>query len=88
MRVSVEISLYPLADDYRPRIEAFIRELAAEKGIELLVNQMSTQLTGELRDVMGAVEAAVDRAFSHGTMQVLIAKILNADLPIKEPPVI
>jgi uncharacterized protein YqgV (UPF0045/DUF77 family) len=88
MRVTVEISLYPLSDDHRAQIEAFIHELAAERGIDLLVNQMSTQLAGELRDVMGAIEAALESAFASGATQVLVAKVLNADLPIEEPPVI
>ena len=86
MRVTAELSLYPLERDYLPRIEAAIRRLRAEPGIEITINQMSTQINGELADVMRCIEAMLAEAFADGVPQSLVAKILNADLPIGEPP--
>jgi len=86
MRITAEISLYPLSDEPIPRIVAFIETLLAGRDVELVVNQMSTQLRGDLDDVVACVHAALRRSFSAGGSQVLVAKFLNADLPIADPP--
>jgi uncharacterized protein YqgV (UPF0045/DUF77 family) len=54
--------------------------------LEVVVNQMSTQIRGELDDVMRVLTAALGKSFAAGGSQVLVAKFLNADLPIGEPP--
>ncbi len=86
MRISAEISLDPLQDQFLPRIETFIRTIHGAPGLEVTVNQMSTQLSGELEDVTRAVEQALASSFQAGGPQVLVAKFLNADLPIREAP--
>lgn len=88
MRITAEISLYPLGADYLAEIESFIRELQGAHGLELVVNQMSTQLRGDLGDVLAAVGAALERSFGDGRPEVLVAKFLNADLPIAQAPVL
>ena len=55
-------------------------------GLEVTVNQMSTQLRGEFEDVTRAVQQALASSFQIGGPQVLVAKFLNADLPILEAP--
>ena len=86
MRITAEISLYPLRDDYIPTVQSFIHAIQDAPGIEVRVNQMSTQLRGELHDVSRAVERALEWSFGNGAPQALVAKYLNADLPIDEPP--
>jgi uncharacterized protein YqgV (UPF0045/DUF77 family) len=86
MRVTVELSLYPLHDEPIPAILAFINGLDEDGRLEIVVNQMSTQLRGDLGDVMPCVHAALQRAFASGKPQVLVAKFLNSDLPIGVPP--
>lgn len=88
MRVTAELSLYPLEDRYIEKIEAVIRALRAEPGLEIVVNQLSTQIRGELGDVMGAIERVLAVSFADGGPQALVAKILNADLPITEAPAV
>ena len=88
MRITVEVSLYPLREQYLPTIEAFIRSLQNTPRLEVTVNQMSTQFTGELEDVARAVEKALAASFQAGGPQVLVAKYLNADLPVAEAPVL
>ena len=39
MRITAELSLYPLADGYLPRIEAAIRTLENAGGIEVVVRK-------------------------------------------------
>ncbi len=86
MRITAEISLYPLQREYLPKIETFIREIDRASGLEVRVNQMSTQLRGELGDVVAALGDALAASFDDGSPQVLVAKFLNADLPIAEMP--
>ena len=86
MRITAELSLYPLRDDYIPAVQSFVHAVHDTPDLEIRVNQMSTQLTGELADVCRAVESALQRSFENGGPQTLVAKFLNADLPLDEPP--
>jgi uncharacterized protein YqgV (UPF0045/DUF77 family) len=88
MRVTVEMSLYPLADDALGEILGFIDVVRGDARLEVVVNQMSTQLRGELRVVLDVLRAALERSFGAGGSQALVVKFLNADLPIGEPPVL
>jgi uncharacterized protein YqgV (UPF0045/DUF77 family) len=82
------MSLYPLQGSPIEKIIAFIETLRADSRLEVVVNQMSTQLRGELAVVMSVLHAALERAFDGGGAQALVVKILNSDLPIAEPPVL
>jgi uncharacterized protein YqgV (UPF0045/DUF77 family) len=88
MRVTVEMSLYPLADEALDKILGFIDTLRADPRLEVVVNQMSTQLRGELGVVLEVLRKAIERSFAGGGSQALVVKFLNADLPIGEPPVL
>jgi uncharacterized protein YqgV (UPF0045/DUF77 family) len=87
MRVTAEMSLYPLADDALQKILRFIEEIQDAR-LEIVVNQLSTQVRGELEVVMAVVTRALARSFGAGGSQVLVVKVLNADLPIGTPPVL
>ena len=86
MRITAEISLYPLQSDYLPVIESAIRSIRAVPELEVIVNQMSTQIRGDFQAVTEAVNHALAASFQEGGPQVLVAKFLNADLPILEAP--
>ena len=90
MKISIELSLYPLSAEPVAEVLRFIGELQAQDlraaGIEMTVNQMSTQLTGELGAVFAVLERALRRSFDSPNGQALVAKILNKALPIGEPP--
>ena len=86
MRITAELSLYPLSDDPIPTILEFIAGLNEDGRLEITVNQLSTQIRGELDEVIRCVHAALQRSFDSGGPQVLVAKFLNSDLPISEPP--
>jgi uncharacterized protein YqgV (UPF0045/DUF77 family) len=86
MRITAELSLYPLERDFLPRIEAAIRQLRTAPGIEVRVNQMSTQIRGELDHVVRAIESMLAASFADGAPQSLVVKFLNADLPIGDAP--
>ncbi|MFU8817846.1 MAG: hypothetical protein ACNA7W_21065 [Pseudomonadales bacterium] len=90
MQVTVELSLYPLDKDYLPSVVAFIKSLQANQqsapagqGIdEIVVNQMSTQLRGDLAAVQHAITQALLSAHAQGSTFSLVVKYLNADLPL------
>ena len=86
MRVTAELSLYPLAGQPIDKILAFIATVTGDGRLEVVVNQMSTQVRGELGTVMSVLTAAIERSFGAGGAQALVVKILNSDLPIGEPP--
>ncbi|HEX7081377.1 MAG TPA: YkoF family thiamine/hydroxymethylpyrimidine-binding protein [Gammaproteobacteria bacterium] len=86
MRISVELSLYPMGGDTIDQIVEFIEDVIDDERFESAVNQMSTQLSGELEDVMRVVTAAMRKSFTTGAKKVLVAKFLNIDLPVGEPP--
>lgn len=88
MRVTVEMSLYPLADEALDKILGFIDVLRGDARLEIVVNQMSTQVRGELGVVLEVLRSAIERSFGAGGSQALVVKFLNADLPIGEPPVL
>lgn len=88
MRITAEMSLYPLSDAWLDTILTFIEAVKADGRVEVAVNQMSTQMRGELDDVMRVLTEAMRRSFAAGGPQSLVIKVLNADLPIGDPPVL
>lgn len=77
MRVAVDISLYPLTDDFIPPIKDVIERLNAYESIEVVTNPMSTQLRGEYDDVMAAISQEVKTSFETLPKAVFAIKILN-----------
>ena len=88
MRVTAEMSLYPLQGQPLEKILAFIETITSDSRLEVVVNQLSTQVRGELGIVMSTITTAIERSFGYGGAQALVLKILNADLPINEPPLL
>ncbi len=88
MRITADMSLYPLTSEPIEKILAFIDTVESDGRLEIVVNQLSTQVRGELDVVMAVVTRAIERSFGAGGSQALVLKILNADLPIAEPPVL
>jgi uncharacterized protein YqgV (UPF0045/DUF77 family) len=82
MRVTVEMSLYPLQGQPIERILAFIETITGEAELEVVVYQLCTQVRGELGLVMSTITTAIERSFGNGGSQALVLNILNADLPI------
>lgn len=86
MRITVELSLYPLVPDFVAHITDFIVELRREPGLEIVTNQMSTQVRGDFDAVMPAVTRCTRAAMERVHPVVLVAKFLNADLEIASAP--
>ena len=86
MRITAEMSLYPLTGDFVAHIQAFIGGLRQWPGLEVVTNPVSTQVRGSFDEVTNAIQACLREAMSLDPTVVLVVKYLNADLDIKAPP--
>ncbi len=80
MQLFVEISKYPLADDYITPIKGFIEQLNQYPEIKVLTNTMSTQLFGEYDTVMQALQACIKWSFERYGKVVFVVKFIHGDL--------
>ena len=86
MNIVADMSLYPLKDGPVPEIIDFIKEMREQAGIEVVTNQLSTQLRGTFEAVTGAVNHCMSLAMSAPNTVVLVVKYLNVDLEIGRTP--
>ncbi len=80
MRVAVDISLYPLVDDFIPPIDDVIERLSSYKSLEVTTNPMSTQIRGEYDEVMAALNREIKSSFESTDKAVFAIRILNDPL--------
>jgi uncharacterized protein YqgV (UPF0045/DUF77 family) len=86
MKITVDISMYPLSEDYVPPIKAFIHQLRVFPGVEIVTNQLSTQLTGEFAAVTTALNACMKESMADSGRVVFVARFLNVGLEINRLP--
>lgn len=80
MIISLEISLYPLDDDFLNIITDIVEKLNSDNQVSVLTNTMSTQVFGEFEYVMSLLNQIVRYSFETYGKQVFVAKFLNSDL--------
>jgi uncharacterized protein YqgV (UPF0045/DUF77 family) len=68
--------VYPLREDFKNVVEAFISELLKHEDIVAVTNSMSTQISGEDTAVFTAIEKALRASYQHFGHQVLVAKFI------------
>ena len=86
MNIVADLSLYPLKDGPIPDIIEFIGEMREQGGIQIVSNQLSTQLRGEFEAVTGAINHCMRKAMAAPNTVVLVVKYLNVDLEIGRSP--
>ena len=79
MKASVEISYYPLNEEFVPAIVAFLERINKHPELKVVTNGMSTQIFGEYKTLMGALTQEMEVSFEN-PHSVFIMKIVNADL--------
>lgn len=84
-KISVEISIYPLHNDYLQDIESFIVGLN-QHPVKVKTNTMSTQVFGEFNSVMTAIQTELNNTFSSGRKFSVNLKIINNDLDPQSDP--
>ena len=83
MKASVEISMYPLKEDFKPSIIQFIKNLRKYPFIKVDTNGMSTQVFGDYKRVMHAINTEMENTFQNGNSVVFTLKVINSDLEEK-----
>jgi len=80
MKISIEISMYPLDDNFGTYILNFIKQLNNYPSISVKTNSMSTQIFGKYEEVMDAIKKEMKPVFAEKYKTVMVMKIINADL--------
>lgn len=86
MKIVADMSLYPLKEGPIPDIIEFIRELQVQDGIEIVTNQLGTQLRGEFEAVTGAINHCMRKAMKAPNTVVLVVKYLNINVELARTP--
>jgi uncharacterized protein YqgV (UPF0045/DUF77 family) len=84
MKISVELTLSPLQDDFEPAIVQFIRNLRSS-GLTVLENPLSTQVYGEYDQVMAVLQREMKLALEMIDRGLLYMKIVKSDRSGYEP---
>jgi hypothetical protein len=77
MDIGVEISLYPLHQQYIPPIKDFIDRLNADGRLRVVTNAMSTQVFGDYDVVMQRLVVELRDTFEHNDKAVFVMKVLG-----------
>ncbi len=76
MKMTVELSVYPLRENFKEAVLEFIDELLANEDTVAVTNSMSTQVSGEDDAVFRAIQAALRASYERFGRQVLVAKFI------------
>lgn len=77
MHVAVELSVYPLADEFVPPILDFIERLKVWPGLAVVTNSMSTHVSGDYDTVFDALRAEIARTLAGPRRAVFVMKVLG-----------
>jgi len=83
MECSVEISMYPINNDYKLAIIDFIKRLRKHPFITIETNGMSTQVFGDYKRVMKAINTEIKNSFTNEGKVVFNMKVMNGNLSAK-----
>lgn len=81
MKTSVEISYYPLNENYLKPIGDFIDRLNTYEELIVKTNGMSTQVFGDYDAVMKAITREIKTSIEL-PHSVFVMKVINADLQV------
>ncbi|ATC87659.1 hypothetical protein I6F50_11850 [Pseudoalteromonas sp. NZS127_1] len=80
MKLSVEISKYPLHQDYIPFIQGFIDRLNEYDDLKVITNTLSTQIFGDYDLVMQVLNTEIKRSYEEFGKAIFVCKFLSGDL--------
>lgn len=84
MKISVELTLTPLHDNYEPAIIHFIKKLRASN-LKVIETPLSTQVYGDYDAVMNLLTTEIKEAFELVERGLLFMKIVKSDRHDYEP---
>ena len=80
MKISAELSLYPLTEQFGTPIVECIEKVNSNPNIEIRRNTMSTQIFGDYETITDLLKNELKTAFETDKTVVLVMKIVNKDL--------
>jgi uncharacterized protein YqgV (UPF0045/DUF77 family) len=78
MKVSIELTLTPLSDDFEPSIKTFIKKIRT-LGFKVMENPLSTQIFGEYDTLMSCIQMTIKETFEEESFVMLNMKIVKGD---------
>ncbi len=75
MKISVEISMYPLQEQYRPPIIEFIERLSQNSELEIEYGRMSTFIFGDYQQIMPLLKAEIQTTLKSIPESVFVIKL-------------
>ena len=83
MNLSVEISMYPLQDDYIPKIKDFLEDINLQakstRSVEIRTSNMSTRIFGDYDEVSSLLSQAMKASMNKHGKIVFVCKYLQGD---------
>ncbi len=77
MDIGVEVSLYPLAEDFGPRIKAFLERLQSAGRLKIVTTSLSTQVFGAYEDVLAVFGREMLTTFGEVGKAVFVLKVFG-----------
>ena len=77
MEISVDISMYPLQKEFETPILAFISQLEKETSVEVVRNELSTQVHGEYKIIMALLEKEMFSVFTEIPDSIFVLKFVG-----------
>ena len=84
MQVTVEISIYPLVEDYTSIIIEFINKLKEKSDVNVYSTAMSTYVSGDYDNVMRTLTVELKLLYTKVPDSSTIVKIIPKDLNIED----
>lgn len=82
MKLTAELSLYPVQENYIAVIEAFIAAMREHPDLEVVTNAMSTQVCGDYEEVFALVSETLAASTRQFGKQVLVVKFIPWELDL------
>lgn len=76
MNISLEISLYPFAENYPDDVKLFLEKIYSCQDLKVETNSMSTIITGDYHQIMALINDEIFR-FLENNKAVFVLKISN-----------
>ncbi len=84
MKLTAELSLYPLQENYVAIIREFIAHAREMEGVVVRTNAMSTQVRGDWNTVFALVSDTLQGSYEKFGKQVLVCKFIPGELDIEQ----
>lgn len=83
MKLTAELSLYPLQDNYLDVIKTFIDAAREFNDLTIITNAMSTQVCGDYDRVLALIGRGLKTSYEKFGRQVLVCKLIPGELAIR-----